>query len=128
MAYLADDGSVITLSSNPKGQARSDTVLRFEPPYLFKGDRPTLSGVPELIKHGQTYSINASSDVTRVVMMTAPSPTHGFDANQRQIPLEYADGKITINATSSLAPRGHYRLFVINDKGVVSTAKWTKLN
>ena len=36
MAYLADDGSVITLSSNPKGQARSDTVLRFKPPYMFK--------------------------------------------------------------------------------------------
>ena len=64
----------------------------------------------------------------RVVMMSAPSPTHGFDANQRQIPLEYANGKITINATSSLAPRGYYRLFVINDKGAVSTAKWTQLN
>jgi Galactose oxidase-like, Early set domain len=128
MAYLADDGSVISLSSNPKGQARSNTVLRFEPPYMFKGDRPTLSDVPEAITYGQTYSINASSDVTRVVMMSAPSPTHGFDANQRQIPLQYADGKITINATSSLAPRGYYRLFVINDKGAVSTAKWTKLN
>jgi Domain of unknown function (DUF1929) len=132
MAYLADDGSVITLSSNPKGQARSNTALRFEPPYMFNPDgtrakRPTLSDVPDEITYGQTYSINVSSDVTRVVMMSAPSPTHGFDANQRQIPLEYADGKITINATSSLAPRGHYRLFVINDKGVVSTAKWTKL-
>jgi hypothetical protein len=132
MAYLADDGSVITLSSNPKGQARSDTVLRFEPPYLFNPDgtrakRPTLSEVPELIKYGQTYQINVSSDVTRVVMMTAPSPTHGFDANQRQIPLEYADGKITINATTGLAPRGHYRLFAINDKGAVSIAKWTQL-
>ena len=49
MAFLADDGSIISLSSNPKGQARSDTVLRFEPPYLFKpdgtlADRPTLDG------------------------------------------------------------------------------------
>jgi hypothetical protein len=86
-----------------------------------------LGGVPELIKYGQTYPINVSRDVTRVVMMTAPSPTRGFDANQRQIPLEYADGKITINATSSLAPRGYYRLFATNDKGAVSTAKWTQL-
>jgi hypothetical protein len=127
MAYLADDGSVISLSSNPKGQARSDTVLRFEPPYMFKADRPTLSEVPDEITYGQTYSINASSNVTRVVMMSAPSPTHGFDANQRQIPLQYADGKITINATSSLAPRGYYRLFAINADGAISTAKWTKL-
>ena len=66
MAFLADDGSVISLSSNPKGQARSDTVLRFEPPYLFKGPRPTLSGVPGKITYGQTYPINVSSDVTRV--------------------------------------------------------------
>ena len=60
-------------------------------------------------------------------MMTPASPTHSFDANQREIPLQYADGKITINATSSLAPRGYYRLFAINDKGAISTAKWTKL-
>ena len=63
MAYLADDGSVITLSSNPKGQARSNTALRFEPPYMFNPDgtraqRPTLSDVPEEITYGQTYSIN----------------------------------------------------------------------
>jgi hypothetical protein len=127
MAYLADDGSVISLSSNPKGQARSDTVLRFKPPYMFKGQRPTLSGVPSEITYGQTYPINVSSDVTRVVMMTAPSPTHGFDANQREIPLQYADGKITINATSSLAPRGYYRLFAINANGAISTAKWTRV-
>src|SRR4029450_10637540 len=49
MAFLADDGSVISLSSNPKGQARSDTVLRFKPPYLFKGTRPTLGAVPSSI-------------------------------------------------------------------------------
>jgi hypothetical protein len=127
MAYLADDGSVVSLSSNPKGQARSDTVLRFKPPYMFKGQRPTLSGVPSEITYGQTYPINVSSDVTRVVMMTAPSPTHGFDANQREIPLQYADGKITINATSSLAPRGYYRLFAINANGAISTAKWTRV-
>jgi hypothetical protein len=68
-----------------------------------------------------------NSDVTRVIMMTPPSPTHGFDANQREIPLQYADGKITINATSGLAPRGYYRLFAINSKGAISMAKWTKL-
>jgi hypothetical protein len=132
MAYLADDGSVITLSSNPKGQARSDTVLRFEPPYLLNADgserkRPTLSGLDAEISYGQTYSIDVSSDVTKVIMMSAPSPTHGFDANQREIPLQYAGGKITINATSSLAPRGYYRLFAINADGAISMAKWTHL-
>jgi len=128
MAFLADDGSVISLSSNPKGQARSDTVLRFEPPYLFKGPRPSLSGVPDEITYGQTYSINASSDVTKVIMMNPASPTHSFDANQREVPLQYADGKITINATSSLAPRGYYRLFAINANGAVSVAKWTRVS
>jgi len=127
MAFLADDGSVISLSSNPKGQARSDTVLRFKPPYMFKGSRPTISGVPEEVSYGGTYSLNVSSDVNRVVMMSAPSPTHSYDTNQREIPLEYADGKITINATSSLAPRGYYRLFALNADGSVSTAKWTHL-
>jgi hypothetical protein len=128
MAFLADDGSVISLSSNPKGQPRSDTVLRFEPPYMFNGERPTISGVPSEITYGQTYSIDVSSDVTKVIMMSPASPTHSFDANQREVPLQYADGKITINATSSLAPRGYYRLFAINANGAISTAKWTHLN
>ena len=127
MAFLADDGSVISMSSNPKGQARSDTVLRFEPPYMFKGQRPTISGLPSEISYGQTYTLNVSSDVTKVIMMSPASPTHSFDANQREIPLQYADGKITINATSSLAPRGYYRLFAINANGAISTAKWTHL-
>ena len=127
MAFLADDGSVISMSSNPKGQARSDTVLRFEPPYMFNGQRPAIGGVPNEITYGQTYSIDVSSDVTKVIMMSPASPTHSFDANQREIPLQYADGKITINATSSLAPRGYYRLFAINANGAISTAKWTHL-
>ena len=41
--------------------------------------------------------------------------------------MPYADGKITISATSSLAPRGYYRLFAINANGAISTAKWTRL-
>jgi hypothetical protein len=127
MAYLADDGSVISLSSNPKGQARSDTVLRFKPPYMFKGTRPTLGGVASEITYKQTYSINVSSNVKQVIMMSPASPTHSFDVNQREIPLQYANGKITINATPSLAPPGYYRLFAINDKGAISTAKWTRL-
>ena len=127
MAYLADDGSVISLSSNPKGQARSNTVLRFKPPYMFKPNQPTLGDLPKEITYGETVPIKVSSDVTRVVMMTSPSPTHSYDTNQREVPLEYADGKITINATSSLAPRGYYRLFAINADGAISHAKWTKL-
>ena len=84
--------------------------------------------MPDEITYGQTYSINASSDVTKVIMMSPASPTHSFDANQREVPLQYADGKITINATSSLAPRGYYRLFAINANGAVSVAKWTRVS
>jgi hypothetical protein len=95
---------------------------------MFNGQRPTVGGVPSEITYGQTYSIDVSSDVTKVIMMSPASPTHSFDANQREVPLQYADGKITINATSSLAPRGYYRLFAINANGAISTAKWTHLN
>ncbi len=79
------------------------------------------------ITYRQTYSINVSSNVKQVIMMSPASPTHSFDINQREIPLQYANGKITINATPSLAPPGYYRLFAINDKGAISTAKWTRL-
>ena len=127
MAYLQDDGSVITIGSNPKGQARSNSVLRFEPPYLFNRTRPTLSGLPTTITYGQSYPITASPDVVRVVMMSSSSPTHGNDPNQRYLPVAFSGGKITINLTSSQAARGYVRLFAMNSSGAISMAKWTRL-
>jgi hypothetical protein len=127
MAYLLDDGSVISMGSNPKGQTRSNSVLRFEPPYLFKGTRPTLTGLPSVITYGQSYPISTSADVVKVVMMAAASPTHSSDANQRYATVPLSGGKVTINLTSSQFPRGYPRFFAVNSAGAVSNAVWTRL-
>lgn len=128
MAFLADDGSVISLSSNPKGQARSDTVLQFKPPYTFKTPRPDHRRAAE--------QDHLRGDVPDRCQQRRHQSHHDeprlSDAQLRREsagdPAAVGDGKITINATSSLAPRGYYRLFAISANGAVSTAKWTKLN
>jgi hypothetical protein len=102
----------------PRARPEATPCCGSSRPYLFKGKRPTLAGVKSEITYKQTYSITVSSDVKSVVMMSPASPTHSFDVNQREIPLQYANGKITINATPSLAPPGYYRLFAINDKAL----------
>ena len=60
-AFLADDRSVISMSSNSKGQAGAKPCLRFEPLNLFKGPRSSLSGVPDETTDGQTDSITRAA-------------------------------------------------------------------
>ena len=49
MAFLLDDGPVVSMGSNPSGGARRNTVLVYEPPYLFRGTRPTIGALPSRI-------------------------------------------------------------------------------
>ena len=127
LAYLQDDGSIISMSSDPKGEPRSNTVLRYEPTYLFRGARPTISAAPATMTYGQTYTLNVSSDVTRVSIMTASSPTHGTDANQKQIILPVVNGKITLNFDYYQFGRSIVRIFALNSNDVPSMAVWSKI-
>jgi hypothetical protein len=70
--------------------------------------------------------------VTRASLVRLPSVTHAFDQNQRFVPLEFvrSAGGLTIEApaSSTLAPPGHYMLFLIDDEGAPSIAKIVRLS
>jgi hypothetical protein len=60
--------------------------------------------------------------------------THGFDQNQRYVPLTFTPGNfptsrltVTAPSDSSQAPPGDYMLFLVNKKGVPSIARWVRM-
>jgi len=111
------------------GLPREVTAEIFSPPYLFRGPRPSIDGTPDVVAYGQEFFV-ATADAPRVVRATLVrlgSVTHGFDQNQRFLELSFqrAAGGLAVAAPvgGSLAPPGHYLLFILNGDGVPSKAR-----
>jgi hypothetical protein len=128
LLFLTDDGNVISMGSNPKGEARSNSVLMFEPPYQFRGTKPQLRTVPSTLGYGKTYTLGVSSDVTSVAIDAPQSPTHSSNPNMRYLVLPVKNGRVTMSFTANQFPRGYVRMWAKNSKGALSMAKWTKLS
>jgi hypothetical protein len=127
---LLPDGRVLHAGSGDGvGLPREVTAEIFSPPYLFRGSRPSIDGAPEAVAYGQEFFV-ATADAPRVVRATLVrlgSVTHGFDQNQRFLELSFqrAAGGLAMTApgSASLAPPGHYLLFILDAHGVPSEAK-----
>ena len=115
-ALLLPDGRVLTTGGN-----NYRTAEVFSPPYLFKGARPTMSGVPSGIAYGQRFSVQTAdaASISKVTLIRLGSVTHAFDMNQRLNTLSFtptATGlDITPPANGNLAPPGHYMLFIVKN-------------
>ena len=63
--------------------------------------------------------------------MAPAAATHANDMNQRYIPLSVAHrpGGVTLTppATADIATPGYYMLFLVNDLGIPSVAKFVRL-
>lgn len=137
-ALLLPDGRVLSVGSGEppaSGLMDDHTAEIFSPPYLFGPDgnpapRPTITGAPEAIGYGQTFSVQ-TPDAARIVKATwirLSSVTHAFNQNQRMnyLPITPGgSGSITLTAPASpnLAPPGDYMLFIVDSNGVPSVAK-----
>jgi galactose oxidase len=128
-ALLLPDGRILhSGSGDGRGLPRELNAEIFSPPYLFRGPRPSIDDVPEAVDYGQEFFL-ATRDAPRVVRATLVrlgSVTHGFDQNQRFLELSFqrAAGGLTVVAPArgSLAPPGHYLLFILSSSGVPSVA------
>lgn len=145
-ALLLPDGRVMTAGGEAPSEFDRNTVSIYEPPYLFSGDayarRPVVSGGPEVLRYGEPFTLTLAEpddvDSTRTVALLRPAAvTHGFDQNQRYVPLDFvkagSPGRLLAwaPADSFLAPPGEYMLFVTRGRGnsadslpVPSLAKW----
>ncbi len=148
-ALLLPDGRVITLGSNPitaTGEEPFETrVSVYEPPYLFKGPRPVISGIDGALNHlegsvnqtGQwkygeehTITYSSASPITSAVLIRPAAVTHSSDPNQREValPITHDSGtgelKVSLTSNDNLAPPGYYMVFLVNAQGVPSVAQW----
>src|SRR5262245_27759063 len=79
-AVLLPDARVLTIGGDNVPQTEI-----YEPPYLFKGARPTINSAPATVNYGQTFFVetpNAAS-VTEVTWIRLSSVTHSNNMEQR---------------------------------------------
>jgi hypothetical protein len=143
-ALLLPDGRVVAAGGNPEGgksvkfeppDPEEEMRLEvFSPPYLFKGPRPVIGAAPEAWGYGQTVTITSPSagSIRWATLIRNGVTTHSFDNGQRLVDLDIRSqnaGRIraTVTEKSTIAPPGWYMLFLVDQQGVPSIAKWVHL-
>ncbi len=137
VALLLPSGQVMAAGgAEPGGCSLSfyNTIEVFSPPYLFRGARPMVSGVPDSVDRGSHFKIKTPDPcaIVRVVLVRPMAVTHQTDSEQRVISLAFepsGKGKLKVTAPGGMhpqgiAPCGYYMLFVIDQKGVPSVGEF----
>ena len=122
--------------ARPQGGSPMDVGEIYSPPYLFDGDqlapRPLIEDAPVAVPYGAPFGIRVR-DAARAVLVAPGATTHGADINQRLIVLETLrtrDGVgLDVRAPSGpgAAPPGYYMLFVLDNAGTPSVARWVRV-
>lgn len=142
-AVLLPDGRVMItgdelqqIANNPDIKSgMNGTIEIYEPAYLHQGPRPELGEVPSgPVGYGANLRVTSStpSRVSRAVLVAPITSTHSIDTSQRHLELQIASragNALVLKAppSANAAPPGFYMLFLLDDKGVPSIAKWVQL-
>ena len=131
-ALLLPDGRVVSAGDDFHDSTNSDTAEIYEPPYLFKGPRPTITAGPTNVRFGTNVDVTTpDTNVTGAALIAPGATTHANDMNQRYISLRVTQrpGGVTLTAPASpqIATPGYYMLFLLNDRGVPSVARFIRL-
>jgi Concanavalin A-like lectin/glucanases superfamily/Domain of unknown function (DUF1929)/Bacterial Ig domain/Glyoxal oxidase N-terminus len=136
MAILLPDGRV-ALGGGGHPADFGVPEFRFEifsPPYLFKGQRPTISIAPGQANYGQTFFVGTpdAASISKVALIPQPTVTHAYNMNAGYVPLTFSQtpGGLTVTAPANgnLAPPGKYMLFILDSNGVPSVASWVSVS
>jgi hypothetical protein len=105
-------------------EGRDSSFEVYSPPYLFRGDRPSINANPGRIDTGTSFTITLGSEAEAaavqdggsVVLMRNTSTTHMIDGDQRSVvlPVVGRDGatlELTAPPDRAVAPAGPYLLF-----------------
>jgi hypothetical protein len=139
-AILLPDGRVITLGGDPLYDETGKTAGTFEqrievfsPPYLFRGKRPEITGGPAEIERGGTarFTTPDAGWIASARLLRPSSVTHVTDTDQRSVALDVtatAGGvEVTVPEPAGLVPSGWYMLFLVDDRGLPSVARWIRV-
>jgi Domain of unknown function (DUF1929) len=133
-ALLLPDGRVMTAGSNPHRTINELRIEIFRPPYLFKGDRPVITGYPKTISYGKTFELEStqSRDITDVALIRSTVTTHCVNTEQRYVGLKFSSKDsdpltVFVPSNKNLLPPGYYLLFVLNKDRVPSIAPFVQV-
>jgi hypothetical protein len=139
-ALLLPDGRVVTLGGDPLYDETGRNPGRFEqrievfsPPYLFQGDRPVIGDGPSAVQRGTTVTFRTpdSGRITAARLMRPSAVTHATDVDQRSVALDVTPAPggldLSIPERKGLVPSGWYMLFLVDDRGVPSVARWVQV-
>jgi hypothetical protein len=145
-AILLPDARILTAGGEAPNPNET-TASVFEPPYLFRSTdslaaRPQVSTAPDFVTYGRTFTVTLTqptdlSTIRSLALMRPSAVTHGFDQNQRYVPLTFTVASsptrllVQAPADASTTPPGDYMLFVVNNlatdaPAVPSVAWWTR--
>ena len=135
IALLLPDGRVITAGSNPD---RGDDELRLElyhPPYLFRGPRPFIQDAAQEWLYGSMVAIHSpqAAEIKWAHLIRPMAVTHSDDTSQRLVDLPIRERDVchlhvAVTENPNLAPPGWYLLFLCNQAGIPSVARWIHLD
>jgi hypothetical protein len=137
-ALLLPDGRIVTLGGNPLYGNSADTITGtfekrieiYSPPYLYHGERPTISGGPRELARGALAQFRTpDAHVIQTASLIRPSAvTHITNLEQRSIALDMIRGNgaisVRIPKRRGLVPPGWYMLFLTNRQATPSVARW----
>ncbi|MDG9721051.1 kelch motif-containing protein [Streptomyces sp. DH24] len=140
-SVLLPDGRVMFFGSDSLFADRANTkpgefeqrIEIYTPPYLYRGERPSLSGGPQTIARGGTGTFTSAdaSSVQKVRLIRPSASTHVTDVDQRSVALDFetAGDKVTVTMprNRNLVQSGWYMLFVTDADGVPSKAQWVRV-
>jgi Domain of unknown function (DUF1929) len=100
---------------------------------IYNGSRPWIWNAPREITYGQAFNVSATGNKAKIVSLIHPaSTTHAVDMSQRRIELTFtakAGGRLGVTAPMdrNTAPAGYYMMFVVDENGSASPARWVLL-
>jgi len=132
VALLLPDGKVL-ITSGDTGNKRKMEL--YSPPYLFRGPRPSYTIPDHHIHHDAEFSIHSpdACRIKKIGFMRPSAVTHQTDTEQRYIPLHFdrhgkCELRIRAPKSGAIAPPGYYMLFIVDDCGIPSEARFVQLH
>lgn len=139
-AVVLPDGRIMVtgdelqqLANDPKiDDDMNGSVEIFEPAYLHQGSRPALDRAPDgPLRYDTAFNVGTSTPdrVKKAVLLAPTTATHSLNTSQRHLELgivKRQGNSLRLQAPPSAndVPPGYYMLFLLDENGVPSTAKW----
>jgi hypothetical protein len=140
VALLLPDATVWIAGGNPTRGTYEPSVEIYSPAYLFNPDgtpatRPTITGAtPSVIGYGTSFQVQTpdAANIASAILVKDGAVTHAFNMDQRLVGLTFTHGSGALTVTGppngNIAPPGYYMLFLIDNAGVPSVAKFVQVS